>query len=248
MLAFLFMLLSHSTFASTFNIMIDPGHGGHDHGAVRGAYKESEIVLVVSQKLKKLLDQNSKFKTSLTRYSDEALSLEARTNLAKSFKADLFLSVHVNTSLATKVWGTEIYLQNQLPPDEESMLLASKENEGASLQTESKGGDIHSILDDLHKNYSIHQSFQFVHSLFYQWKKNFPGQKVSVRQAPFFVLASNEVPSVLVELGYLSHAEEALRLNNSSFQNQMAEALYKSVLAYTKKNSSTPPRIDPLKE
>src|SRR5689334_9020050 len=106
--------------ASQLHVIVDPGHGGTDKGAVYEGLKESEIVLKVARRLVLLLEKDKRFKVTMTRTGDETMSLGERTRLAKDVAGDVFLSIHVNTAGTEKAKGAEIYFQNQMPPDEES--------------------------------------------------------------------------------------------------------------------------------
>src|SRR4051812_35220658 len=114
--------------ASPLNVTIDPGHGGHDHGASRQGVYESDITLAVAKRLTELLRKDKRFTTQLSRDNDQTVTLYRRAVNAKTRKSDVFLSIHVNSNPDTRARGAEFYFQNQLPPDEESMFLAHKEN------------------------------------------------------------------------------------------------------------------------
>ena len=122
--------------ANPLYVVIDPGHGGSDAGAVYGDAKESDIALKVSLQLKKLLEKDRDFKVSLTREADFNLSLEERVQKAEKQKADIFLSLHANASNDQRAKGVEFYFQNNLPADEEAMYLANLENKMAVEQAD----------------------------------------------------------------------------------------------------------------
>mgnify|MGYP001577243627 CR=1 FL=1 len=112
-----------------FLVVIDPGHGGNDGGAKSDDAKESAIALSVSKLLADALKNDGRFEVKMTRTRDEFVTLEDRAEFANHAKADLFISIHTNWSEDPKARGKEIYFQNQLPPDEESLYLASREIE-----------------------------------------------------------------------------------------------------------------------
>src|ERR1035437_6847281 len=122
------LLLPLPTFAASLTVMIDPGHGGRDHGAVKNGVFESNITLNVSRQLRDLLKKDRRFQVLLSRDEDTSVSLYRRAVLAKTKKADIFLSIHVNSSPDLRAKGVEFYFQNQLAPDQESMFLAHQEN------------------------------------------------------------------------------------------------------------------------
>ena len=242
---------------STFKVVIDPGHGGRDRGATHGNLKESEIALKVAVKLEKLLSDNPSFQVSMTRNSDRTLSLEERTLFAKREQADLYLSIHLNSSTDLRAQGKEFYFQNQLPVDEDSMFLASRENNAATpepgtheprrniSQTEndslSQHGDLRNIIDDLKRNQRIHSSSLLSKILFETWvekptnagsSRAHRGGSRAIRQAPFFVIANSDAPAVLVELGFITHPTEGPRLALGSYQDELAHSLYEGLIKF----------------
>jgi N-acetylmuramoyl-L-alanine amidase len=230
--------------AAPFHLLIDPGHGGKDKGATKADIYESEITLSVAKKLADILRSDSRFKVSLTRTTDDHLSLIQRSQLAKDKATDLFLSIHVNSSPDTKAKGAEFYFQNQLAPDEESMFLAHREND---LETGTAERDPHSypfveqagyppevtaILTDLLDSNRLLNSSLLCKSLRTTWRGHGKGKSSSVRQAPFFVLSQITVPSALVELGYLTNPDDLQLLTDPKAQARMAEDLYLGLLQY----------------
>ena len=215
--------------ANPLYVVIDPGHGGSDAGAVYGDAKESDIALKVSLQLKKLLEKDRDFKVSLTREADFNLSLEERVQKAEKQKADIFLSLHANASNDQRAKGVEFYFQNNLPADEEAMYLANLENKMAVEQADntlSKKTDVLAIVEDLKRNTKMHQSHQLSRHLMQAWKPS--GRKGSriIRQAPFYVITKTKIPSVLVELGFISNAQEAQKLLQTAYQKQLAERIF----------------------
>jgi N-acetylmuramoyl-L-alanine amidase len=231
-----------------FHILIDPGHGGKDSGATRGQLKESEIALKVAGYLADELRKDSRFKVSLTRTSDESLSLKERTSIAREINADLFLSIHLNSSKDPRAHGKEFYFQNQLPADEEALFLASRENMDTIVPDASRtdraekasvGNDLKNILEDLKRNHRIHSSCHLSKALFETWISGGESRLVgsrSIRQAPFYVVSHISVPSVLVELGFLSHATEGPRLAQPEYQKELAASLYRGIVKYKERS------------
>lgn len=229
-----------------FLVVIDPGHGGHDSGATRDHGKESDIVLKISEHLKRLLDQDPEFKTRMTRTGDEFVPLTRRAEFANSAKADLFLSVHVNSSPDVRAKGLEVYIQNQLPPDEESMYLANIEHEGHVaddrnfVRNELEGipdaerspSEVQNILKDMVRSHRIRQSAVFSKNIYFQWQGAKKSRSHSILQTPFFVVSNVNMPSALVELGFVSNPDDASQLMHPQTQKQMARNLYEAVKAY----------------
>jgi N-acetylmuramoyl-L-alanine amidase len=220
-------------------VVIDPGHGGVDAGAVYGAAKESEISLQVAKNLKELLDKKGGFQTSLTRVSDQNLSLPERVHLAEAAKADLFLSIHTNASPDQKAKGVEFYFQNQLPADEESMYLANNENMMLKEVSEndgegdlSKKSDVLAIIKDLNRHHKMMTSFTLSNYLWNAWYAGGKKASKSIRQAPFYVISKTSIPSVLVELGFLSNPKESEKLVQPAVQKELAHKIMTGLMNY----------------
>ena len=238
------LLCSLSCFAasgaphSRFHVVIDAGHGGVDTGATHEHQKESDIVLSVSKKLEELLKNDSRFRSSSTRTKDHFLSLEERVELANKSQADLFLSIHVNWSEDTSIKGPEIYFQNQLPPDEESLFLASRENQGkkvnSSRMASGSESDLAAILEDLKRNTRIRQSGILSEKIEQAWpaEQRYKKNKTTIRQAPFFVISNLNMPSCLIELGYISNSKDRELLTNEDYQKKLASAIYNGLINY----------------
>ncbi len=237
-------LLGFSTAsASPLVVMIDPGHGGRDHGTVRRGVNEADITLAVSQRLREKLKKDKRFQTQITRVEDISLSLFARARMAKAKKADVFLSIHVNSSPDAKAKGAEFYFQNQLPPDQESMFLAHKENIAEIgedvqpltydfLDKNTYPTEVSTILGDLLDGDRVLRSASLSKSLKLGWRGSRKSKNNSVRQAPFYVLNQMRTPSSLVELGFLTNDDDYTELTSASTQDKMAEDLYRGLISY----------------
>ena len=230
------------------HILLDPGHGGNDRGAVRGHLRESEITLEVAKKLERLLKQDTQFQVSLTRSEDRFVSLSERTEISDQSNADLFLSIHVNASPDVRARGAEFYFQNQLPPDEDSLFLASLEMEGHGHETGTKDkpheenprgvaltdlkSDVANIVRDLHRNSKIFLSSQLAENLMLNWAGTKKSRRHVIRQAPFYVVSHVNVPSALVEIGFLSHKREGQQLADSAYQDKLADSIYRGLVNF----------------
>lgn len=226
--------------AKPLHVVIDPGHGGADRGATRGKVQEADITLKVSLMLAHLLRRDPDFEVSLTRTKDSTLSLSERTRFARRTKADLFVSIHVNSSVDPRAHGVEFYFQNQLPPDEESMFLANKENQDEDLEkldfyipdtidTAGLSNDVIHIIEDLVRNWRIRSSSQLSQWFSKTWTGTRKSKSYTIRQAPFFVVKHSPTPSALVELGFLSNRHDVKKLVRSSYQSQMARSLHQGL-------------------
>jgi N-acetylmuramoyl-L-alanine amidase len=248
-LFFFFILSALTSFAGvppqSLKVMIDPGHGGTDSGAVYGRAREADIVLKVATALKELMAKDSGFEPSLTRTSDRNLTLPERVATAEKQKADLFVSIHANASKDLRARGVEFYFQNQMAADEDSMYLANLENQHETQLAKEAGsddmtsqGDVAAIIDDLKRTHKMHQSHELSIELLKAWQPSYgPGVKEStaIRQAPFYVIARTHIPSVLVELGFISNPKESEKLMRPSYQREIAEKIYAGLRAYKDK-------------
>lgn len=249
---FLSMFLCPLVQAAPLRVLVDPGHGGKDQGAVRGEVLESEITLNVSRLLHKRLESDRRFKSGLTRDGDRFLSLNERAHLARTLKADVFISIHVNSNPDARARGAEFYFQNQLPPDEESLRMAHLLNSGDAetsaaqyefLERSDYPVEVSSILTDLLDGHRILKSSRLSTSLKTEWKGSRKTASNSVRQAPFFVLSEIKVPAALVELGFLTNEDDLKQLQDPVRQRQMADDLYHGLVRY--KESLDKPRSNP---
>jgi N-acetylmuramoyl-L-alanine amidase len=238
---FIFLFSAVNSFA--LHIVIDPGHGGIDRGAVRGAIKESEIALSVSKMLRNLLIQNPHFQVTLTREIDQTMSLKRRVEVANSAKADLFLSLHANAADDPRAKGLEFFIQNNLPPSEESLFQAAIENQLLDQETEvsealepSKKGDLIAIVEDLKRQYRVEASLKA--SQIFQ-KNLEEKQQATIKQAPFYVISKTQVPSVLVELGFITNPRESRMLTDLSYQQTLSQKIYDSLVEYKEKVDKT---------
>jgi N-acetylmuramoyl-L-alanine amidase len=214
-------------------VVIDPGHGGHDNGTEgpKGLL-EKDLVLDVSQRLGKLIEDRMAAEVIYTRTDDTFIPLEGRTALANEKKADLFLSIHANSSSITRIAGVETFYLN-ITGTRDALDLAAREN--ASAQT--------SVfeLQDIIKKITLHdksaESLEFARriqaALFSFSAKNIPASKDrGVKSAPFVVLIGANMPSVLAEIGFISNPREEALLKKSDYRDKLAEALYKGIDRY----------------
>ncbi len=238
----------NSTQAAPTRVIIDPGHGGTDHGAVYFGVKESVINLKVAKLLNQLLISDKRFSPQLTRNNDKNLSLEGRSDFAHKKRGEVFVSLHSNSFKNPKTHGAEFYFQNQLPPDEEAMFLASKEIlDESSPEThhwplppvanyKKLLPDVSNIVQDLQLNYRILLSSQLAESLTKSWRGNKKTKRHSIKQAPFHVISNVSMPSTLIEMGYLTNKADARKLNTKSYQKTIAHSIYNGLINYIDKS------------
>ncbi|NUN04709.1 MAG: N-acetylmuramoyl-L-alanine amidase [Bdellovibrio sp.] len=234
-----------ATPAFALRIALDPGHGGIDTGAVHGQAKEADLVLKVSQRLKVLLDKDESFKVTVTRVQDKNISLPARVKIAEDAKADVFVSLHANAASDQRAKGVEFFFQNNLPPDEESLFLASQENQMLMNSKDlhdisggdelSKKGDVSAIVEDLHRQNRLVSSLNLSQTLTHIWGQDDKASQATIKQAPFYVISKTSMPSVLIEIGFLTNPKEAKRLLTTEYQNDLAKKIYTALLSYKEK-------------
>ncbi len=213
-------------------IVIDPGHGGRDSGApgyIKGVY-EKDIVLAISKVLAEKIRTQLKCEVILTRETDVYLSLEERTAIANTKNADLFISVHTNAAPNRRASGFETYILN-LATDDESIRVAAREN-ATSMKNIS---DLDSILKDLMQNAKVSESTRLasyvqVGALGRLGKYNVLDK--GVKKAPFYVLLGAEMPSILVETGFISNPDECKRLMTTEYQKIIAQGIVDGIKRY----------------
>jgi N-acetylmuramoyl-L-alanine amidase len=226
---FIFLL---APLSPALNIAIDPGHGGVDHGATAGPIAESHIALGVSRQLVHILNQDPDFKAYLTRSEDTNMELSQRVRSAKKNRSDLFVSIHANSSPDPQSQGMEVYFRNELAPDQESLMLASQENQMENMPSKSRrsSGDLPSILHDMRRSLNTIKSYELSWHLTNNWKVPFSRTRsLPIKQGPFLVINDQNAPSVLIEIGFVTNPKEARRLNTASYQREIAQTIYKGL-------------------
>lgn len=217
-------------------IVIDPGHGGEDTGAVGpSGIKEKDINLAIATRLKKLLAEKTNAIVILTRTDDRFIPLDERTNIANKNEADLFISIHTNASYRKGADGVETYFLSFEASDEDAKRTVAFENAVVSLEkkTEIKNSDdLKAILMDMAQTSVLNDSSQLADIIQENLCKVLKGENRGIKQAPFIVLAGAAMPAVLVEVGFISNADEEKRLTAGETQETIAEAIFKSVMRF----------------
>jgi N-acetylmuramoyl-L-alanine amidase len=227
-------------------IVIDPGHGGHDPGAIGpNGLREKDVVLDIALRLKKILLADPSNEVFLTRETDIFLPLEERTAIANEKNADLFVSIHANASIRRRTEGIETYLLNWTN-DEEAMRVAAREN-AISLK---KMREMHRQMDilemiknDLMRENKRDESIKLAHyiqkSMISTLNNNYKQRiNLGVKQALFYVLFGAKMPSVLVEVSFISNPKEERLLSKESYRTQIAKAIARGLNRYI--NDSIP--------
>ena len=219
------------------NVVIDPGHGGKDPGAIgpRGL-KEKDINLSVGKKLGKILEKKHGINIIYTRTNDKFVSLDKRTQLANSKNADMFISIHTNASKRRGARGIETYFLNWTDEDQ-AMKVAARENGIPLWKMKKQQGGMQMILQDLARSNKKEESMKLAYSvqnaMVNSLKKDYRRiEDLGVKFALFYVLVGAEMPSILVEISFVSNREEERRLANNQYRDKVAEAIAKGVKAY----------------
>lgn len=231
--------LSISANDTDFTVVIDPGHGGSDPGAIGSSSKEKEINLAVALKVGALISVNHKeVKVVYTRNTDRFVGLDDRANIANKNKADLFISIHTNAVKNKAIRGAETFTLG-LARTDENLQVAMRENAAILLEDDYvqkyEGFDPKStesyIIFEFMQNKHIAQSI----SLASEIQKGFVSSKRSdrgVRQAGFLVLRKTGMPSVLIELGFITNKEEERYMQSAEGQNSLAKAISNAFTGY----------------
>lgn len=222
-----------------YTVVIDAGHGGIDPGAIgkSGVY-EKKLTLEVSQKLYKILDKNPRYKPIMTRSSDNFLSLRERVDVGREAGADLFISIHADSISRPDFRGATVYTLSETASDDEAAEIAKRENKSdliAGVDLEEQDGTVQGILVDLAQRETMNFSVKFAKMLIPEITKS--GLKTSGRShrfAGFRVLKAPDVPSVLVELGYLSNKQDEKILRSSKGQTRLAQSIANAIDIYFK--------------
>ncbi len=220
-------------------IVIDPGHGGSDSGAVGNGLKEKNVVLATSKKLGVLLQKRG-YRVLYTRSTDVFINLRSRTIFAGKKNADMFISIHANAapnaSAASRMSGVETFFLSPAR-SERSKNAAALENKGdlEDMNTFSK----QTFLNFLNREKIISSNKLAIDIQSYMLssvKKSFKSKDGGVREAPFWVLVGATMPAVLVEIGYITHPDEGKNLGKSAYQDRIAQGIANGVDAYFQKN------------
>lgn len=229
--------LSMSAQKRKIRIVVDPGHGGKDAGAVRGKYREKDWNLAVGNELVRLLKKGG-FDVQTTRSTDVFIALGERAKISNNFKADLFVSIHTNATKNKNANGFQVYFRSEKATDKEAAETAALENEAMQYE-EAHYNFVDALLQSMVKNEFINESSKlagYVRNAVYKQ----PGigiavnQNNSVRQANFYVLKGVQSPSILVEMGFISSQKDRARLSNKTARDKMALGIYNGIVNYTK--------------
>ncbi len=218
-------------------IVIDPGHGGKDPGAIgRGRTREKDVVLAISKKLYNMINSEPGFTAKLTRNSDYYITLRQRLAIARKYHADMFIAIHADKWKNTRAKGASVFaLSERGATGEAARWLVSQENKselmsGATLGDKSQV--LKSVLINLSQSAAIRSSLQIGDDLIASLQLITPMHVRHIEQAAFVVLKSPDIPSLLVETGFLSNPREERQLRTSAYQTSLASAINSGLIHY----------------
>jgi N-acetylmuramoyl-L-alanine amidase len=218
-------------------IIIDPGHGGKDPGATgQTGTREKYVVLDISKKLTALLNQSPRYRAILTRQSDRYISLRDRLAIARHYYADLFISIHADAYRNTEARGSSVYALSQRGATSEAARWLAK-NENASelmggIELDNKSKLLQSVLINLSQTASVRDSIQAGSYILSSLNKTNKLHHKQVEQAAFVVLKSPDIPSLLIETGFLSNKKEEKLLASDKQQTKIAWSIYQGIDNY----------------
>mgnify|MGYP006171371567 CR=1 FL=1 len=225
-------------------IVIDPGHGGEDPGALgRHGSREKDVTLTIARRLKRLIDAEPNMRALLTRDGDYFLPLHARVEKARKVRADLFVSIHADAFIRPHARGSSVFaLSERRATSEAANWLAKRENDadligGVNLDVKDKY--LARTLLDLSQTATIDYSLRLGDSVLRRLETVNTLHKPRVEQASFAVLKAPDVPSILVETAFISNPQEERRLNDEAYQDKLARAILEGIRDYIAKH---PPR------
>lgn len=221
-----------------FIVVIDPGHGGKDPGAIgSNGTREKDVVLELARKLKTRINQEKGMKAVLTRDSDRFIPLRQRMEFAHQQKADLFISIHADAHPNARVSGSSVYILSETGASSEAAyLLAERENSYELKFGEHRLQDTNtrlaSVLLDLSQSAMLERSLDLAKGVLNELSKVNNPLRRQVESARFVVLRSPEIPSMLVETAFISNPTEEQRLRTSEYQHKLAAAMFKGIKRY----------------
>ncbi|MCL2457891.1 MAG: N-acetylmuramoyl-L-alanine amidase [Desulfobulbus sp.] len=212
-------------------IVIDPGHGGKDPGAMAFGLKEKDIVLTISKKVAKILHETYRYEVVLTRTKDVFIPLEERTAIANTQKSDLFVSIHTNAHSDQSKNGIETYFLN-LATDANAMRVAALENATSTHSI----SEMQDILSAMMQNSKLDESTRLARfvqtNLVSGLGRSYKLRNLGVKQAPFYVLIGAEMPAILTEISFITNPEEAKLLQNEQYLDLIAAHIAAGIAAY----------------
>lgn len=225
-----------------FTVVVDAGHGGKDSGAIgKSGLKEKNVALEIAKKLAEKCARIPGVKVVMTRKGDYFVPLRKRIHFARRDDADLFIAVHADAYFNHKASGASVYALSQRGATSEAALWLAKQDNYSELddidlnKLPDNSPVLRSVLIDMSQTATIRASLQLGNKVLDALDDLTDLHHKQVEQAPFVVLKSPDIPSILVETGFISHPVEEQKLANPAYQEKIAEAVYKGVEAYIRK-------------
>ena len=244
---------AHSVFANnTWTIAIDPGHGGKDPGAIGHNLKiyEKNVTLSIAKELKALLDKDPHFRAVLTRNGDYFISVPQRSEIARKYKANYLVSIHADSSETPNLRGASVWvLSNRRANDEMGQWLEDHEKRSELLGGAGNVLASHTekYLDqtvlDLQFGHSQRVGYELGNIVLRHFSQIASLSRPTPRHASLGVLRSPDIPSILVETGFLSNQEEELKLSTPAYRKKIAQVIYNGLVEYRRKNYKDEPQI-----
>ncbi|MDD5594732.1 MAG: N-acetylmuramoyl-L-alanine amidase [Candidatus Omnitrophica bacterium] len=232
--------LGRANFSKTMirKIIVDPGHGGNDPGAIgRTGLREKDVNLDIAKRLAKLL-RDAGIEVVMTRSSDVFIPLDRRVAIANGAQADLFISIHSNANRARLMNGFEVYyITPAATIDSRRALSAASSGRFTDLDSDMLAGsslDLKATLWDMINNSNRADSIELAHSICRTIQSNLSTCVLGVKSANYFVLRGARMPAVLIETGFVSNSQEEKLLKNSQYRQQVAQAIEQGIENYAR--------------
>lgn len=215
-------------------VVIDPGHGGHDPGAIspHGGQREKDLTLAITKAVRREMLKSGRVRVALTRDTDTFIVLEDRYAIARRMNANLFISIHADSAESEEATGGTVYTLSEVASDREAQRLAARENKANIINGVNLGGadaNVSSILIDLTQRETMNVSADFATLLLREAKPNMRLRSNSHRFASFIVLKAPDMPSILFETGYLSNESDVTFLSSAEGQQKVARSLASAI-------------------
>ncbi len=215
-------------------IVLDAGHGGHDPGAIgRSGVYEKTVALAMARQLRDVLEKSGRYTVRMTRSRDVFVPLPERVTFARESKADLFMSIHADANTSPSVRGTSVYTLSEQASDTAAARLAQKENAINGLESEAVAGDVLKILIELAQRDTMNNSVRFAQTLLPALRGRDIGLlRNTHRFGPFWVLTAADVPSVLLEMGFMSNVKDEKLITSPAWRAKLAAGILDSLDRY----------------